>query len=178
MGILTNPDTSFQEAVFLQLDLIREILEIRFLAALIGGFFLVAYAFWPFRLVGFIMAPVSAGVTLFLGGLLLFEAYMRLVDLISDVQVKKPLIIPGREKPVIMFEGTGRLLAGSALLAWSLAYVNPASRVAFHWPLDLAVTVFSGALLIYYVISDLPHDPNYKKFWSREEPEPAPSPST
>lgn len=174
MGIIA--EQTLQERFIIQMYILRSVLESRFLTAIIGGFFLVAYAWWPWRMgMDPIMAAFYSLFTLILGASQLYEGYDKLQYMIVDPETEKP---EREKKSTLPYEGSFRFFSGFMLLVWALAYVNPANRVAFHWPLDLAVTLIAGALMIYYVISDFPHDSKnfWKRFASTEEPEPSPQP--
>jgi hypothetical protein len=45
-----------------------------------------------------------------------------------------------------------RFLGGALLLAYLLVYLPPQGRIVAHWPLDLAITLVSGAIMVIYGI--------------------------
>jgi hypothetical protein len=110
--------------------------------AIFAGFYLVAYAFWVPHLFSSVAAMVAViAVTLVLGLGLLYDGFEAALGL-DEGQPVTPL--PGRRPR--------RLLGGLVLLAYVLVYVPPTGRIVAHWPLDLAITVVSGVVMIVYGI--------------------------
>jgi len=126
------------------LDSLKQLLLMTWLWSIFAGFYLVAYAFWVPRL--FASLPVVVLVimaTLALGGSILVDGFSRALQLQS-----------GRTARVIPFVRVRQLLGGLSLLAYVSVYLPPGGRVVAHWPLDLAITLASGLILVAYGIMD------------------------
>lgn len=110
--------------------------------AIFAGFYLVAYAFWVPHLFSSIVAIIAViAVTLVLGFGLLYDGFEAALGL-DEGRPITPL--PGRR--------ARRFLGGLVLLAYVAVYIPPTGRIVAHWPLDLAITVVSGVVMIVYGI--------------------------
>ena len=48
-----------------------------------------------------------------------------------------------------------RVAGGLLLLAYVSVYLPASGRVVAHWPLDLAITVVAGMVMVAYAIADV-----------------------
>jgi len=108
--------------------------------SIFAGFYLVAYVFWdPTLFANILVVAVVAALTLVLGVGLLQDGFLRAVELQWGTAYRSlPLRRPRR------------CVGGALLLGYLLVYLPPQGRVVAHWPLDLAITAVSGALMIVY----------------------------
>jgi len=126
----TTPTTGLLTRVFLM----------TWLWAIFAGFYLVAYAFWVPHLFSSLAAiVVLIAITLALGFGLLYDGFEAALAL-DEGEPITPL--PGRR--------VRRLLGGFVLLLYLSVYLPPSGRIVAHWPLDLAITVVSGVVMIVY----------------------------
>jgi len=108
--------------------------------AIFAGFYLVAYTFWVPRLFSSIVVIIAViAVTLVLGFGLLYDGFEAALAL-DEGEAITPF--PGRR--------LRRFLGGFVLLAYVSVYVPPTGRIVAHWPLDLAITVVSGIVMVVY----------------------------
>jgi len=119
---------------------LKQIFLMTWLWNIFAGFYLVAYAFWVPRLFTSLpLVVVVVLVTLALGGSVMVDGFSRAMQLQSGTAlVALPLVRPRQ------------LLGGTALLAYLSVYFPPSGRIVAHWPLDLAITVISGVVLLAY----------------------------
>jgi hypothetical protein len=123
------------------LDPLKQIFQMTWLWSIFAGFYLVAYAFWVPRLFSSLPLVVLAIiVTLALGGSILADGFSRAMQL----QTGKA---SSRKAP---FLRATHLLGGLVLLAYVSVYLPPGGRIVAHWPLDLAITVLSGVIILAY----------------------------
>ncbi len=124
------------------MDLIIRIFKIKWLWTIFAGFYLVAYAFWVPGLFSeiFIIIAIIA-ITLMAGFGLLIDGFSKAYELDGGgVALNLPF------KRVWRF-------AGAILLFWYLlAYIPPTGRIVAHWPLDLAITLVAGLVMLAYGI--------------------------
>jgi hypothetical protein len=126
------------------LDSLKQILLMTWLWSIFAGFYLAAYAFWiPGLFASLPLAVLAIVVTLALGGSFLNDGFSGALQLQTGTAVRAVPLVRAR-----------RLLGGLALLACAPLYLPPAGRIVAHWPLDLAITVVSGVILIAYGIMD------------------------
>lgn len=126
-------------------NLVKQVFLMTWLWAIFAGFYLVAYTFWVPRL--FISLPVVVAlvlVTLILGAGFLLDGFLKALEL----QTSSPM----RTVPV---RRARRFLGGMLLIGYLLVYLPLQGRVVAHWPLDLAITVVSGVIMVVYGIMDL-----------------------
>jgi hypothetical protein len=124
------------------IESIRRVLLMTWLWVIFAGFYLVAYAFWVPRLFNNTSAIIGAMIlTLVLGGGQLLDGFRRAMEL-QHSELSRPL--PHRR--------IWHFLSGAILLGFVLVYFPPSGRIVAHWPLDLAITVASGMLMIAYSI--------------------------
>ena len=115
----------------------------RWLIAYFAGFYLLAYAFWVPHLFNndwIIVIPTIAG-TVILGMGLMAEGNWRVYELAKKTKQRK---LPMR--------WLWQILGGTTLLIYVAVYIPEEGRVVAHWPLDLAITIIAGALIIVYGI--------------------------
>ena len=118
----------------------RQIFLMTWLWAIFAGFYLVAYVFWVPRLFsGLPLVIVVAAATLVAGAALLQDGFLKAVELQT-----------GTKASPLPLRRTRRLVGGLLLLGYLAVYVPPQGRVVAHWPLDLAITAVSGALMVVY----------------------------
>lgn len=126
------------------LDSLKQIFLMTWLWSVFAGFYLVAYAFWVPRLFSsLIVVAFVILVTLALGFSLLADGFSRALQLQSGAAPKAIPFVRGRQ-----------LLGGLVLLAYLSVYIPPGGRIVAHWPLDLAITVVSGAIMVAYAIAN------------------------
>jgi hypothetical protein len=126
------------------LDSLKQIFLMTWLWSIFAGFYLVAYAFWVPRL--FSSLPVIVLVilvTLALGGTVLADGFSRALQLQTGASPKAFPFVRARQ-----------LVGGLVLLAYLSVYLPPGGRIVAHWPLDLAITVLSGVILVVYAIAN------------------------
>jgi hypothetical protein len=122
--------------------LIREVFFMTWLWSIFAGFYLVAYAFWVPLLFGSVPVILAAeAVTLVLATGFLLDGFLRALELQTSIAMRA---IPLRR--------VRRLLGGAILLSYLSVYLSPQGRIVAHWPLDLAITAVSGAIMIVYGI--------------------------
>ena len=127
-----------------QPGLLTRIFLLTWLWSIFAGFYLVAYAFWVPTL--FSSLPIVASVialVLVLGLGLLYDGFGTALTLGGG----QPL----RTLPARRF---WRLAGGLVLLACPSVYLPPDGRVVAHWPLDLAITLVAGVMMIAYAITN------------------------
>ena len=120
------------------------ILRMTWLWSIFAGFYLVAYTFWvPTLFANLALVIAIAGLTLVLGFGFLYDGFSTAMALQGSP--------PARALPV---ERLRRFAGGGLLLAYTLVYIPPHGRIAAHWPLDLAITVVSGVIMLVYGIKN------------------------
>ena len=126
--------------------LAKQVFLMTWLWAIFAGFYLVAYVFWVPRLFSGLArrTGVVAAVTLVLGAGFLLDGFLRALEL----QTSSPM----RAVPLRRIR---RFLGGALLLGYLLVYLPPQGRVVAHWPLDLAITLVSGVIMVVYGIMNL-----------------------
>jgi hypothetical protein len=127
------------------LDLIKKIFLMDWLWKIFAGFYLVAYAFWVpalFDSLPLIVLVISA--TLILGLGLLADGFSKALEL--------EYRIPALALP---FRRIWLTLGAVFLFGYLMVYIPPGGRVVAHWPLDLAITLLSAAVLLAYAIWDI-----------------------
>ena len=116
-----------------QTNLLTRIFLLTWLWSIFAGFYLVAYAFW-------VPALFS---TLVLGFALLYDGFGAALSLGGGSPQRA---LPGRR--------FWRIAGGLILLAYVSVYLPASGRVVAHWPLDLAITVVAGVVMVAYAIAD------------------------
>ncbi len=112
--------------------------------SIFAGFYLVAYAFWlPTLFSSLVLILPAIAVTLVLGFALLYDGFGAALSLSGGTPVR---MLPGRR--------FWRLAGGVLLLAYVSVYLPTSGRVVAHWPLDLAITVVAGVVMVAYAIAD------------------------
>jgi hypothetical protein len=120
------------------------VFKMSWLWSIFAGFYLVAYAFWlPSLFASLLVVVLAAALTLVLGLSFLYDGFSTAVAL-QGGPATKPLAL----------RRARRLAGGALLLAYLLVYVPPHGRIVAHWPLDLAITAVSGAIMLVYGIQD------------------------
>jgi hypothetical protein len=123
---------------------IGQILKMSWLWSIFAGFYLVAYTLWvPSLFSNLIGAIAVAGLTLLLGTVFLYNGFSTALAL----QGGQPAPLPPARR-------LSRFAGGGLLLAYLLVYIPPQGRIVAHWPLDLAITAVSGAVMLVYGIQD------------------------
>ena len=126
------------------LDSLKQILLMTWLWSIFAGFYLVAYAFWVPRLFSsLIVVALVILVTLALGGSILADGFSRALQLQT-----------GASQKAVPFVRARQLLGGLVLLAYLSVYLPPGGRIVAHWPLDLAITVLSGVMMVAYAVAN------------------------
>jgi hypothetical protein len=120
------------------------IFKMSWLWSIFAGFYLVAYTFWVPTLFANLMVMIGlAGLTLLLGLGFLYDGFSTALALQGGS--------PARALPVGRLR---RFAGGGLLLVFWLVYVPPQGRIVAHWPLDLAITVVSGIVMLVYGIQN------------------------
>jgi hypothetical protein len=119
-----------------------QVFKMSWLWSIFAGFYLVAYTFWLPGLSTNLLVVIAAVVlTLVLGLSLLYDGFSAAVTLQGGPSVRA---LPLRR--------LRRLTGGELLIAYVPLYLPSQGRVVAHWPLDLAITVVSGAVMIAYAL--------------------------
>lgn len=126
------------------LDFILRLFQIRWLWNIFAGFYLVAYAFWDPGLFDNLAAVISAiAVTLVIGFGLLTDGFYRAYELDK-----------GGTMPDLPFRRLWRFAGAILLFSYLLVYIPPTGRIVAHWPLDLAITLVAGLVMLAYGVLD------------------------
>jgi hypothetical protein len=121
-------------------SLVKDFLFMRWLWEIFAGFYLVAYTFWVPKLFSDILVIVLlGGLTLLVGLVLLYLGFQRALEL------DKRRVLPMIPKVRLWW-----LIGGILLLGYISVYIPPSGRIVAHWPLDLAITVVSGFIMLGY----------------------------
>lgn len=114
----------------------------RWLWLLFVSFYLVAYSFWIPTLFDelWIILSLSAA-TLIAGGGLFLEGMWRVLEFEKNNEKAMPSL------PQIRIWQTA---GGILLLGYVLVYVPQEGRIVAHWPLDLAITIIAGIIMLAY----------------------------
>ncbi|MDA4131771.1 MAG: hypothetical protein OK454_01420 [Thaumarchaeota archaeon] len=121
------------------------VFKMSWLWSIFAGFYLVAYTFWlPGLSTNALVVIAAAALTLVLGLSLLYDGFSAAVSLQGGPSAK---VLPSRR--------LRRLTGGVLLIAYLPLYFPSQGRVVAHWPLDLSITVVSGAVMIVYGIQGL-----------------------
>ena len=125
-----------------QAGLPARIFLLTWLWSIFAGFYLVAYTFWVPTLFSslLIVIPLVA-VTLILGFGLLYDGFGTALTLGGGT--------PGQDLPA---KRLWRLAGGLLLLAYLSVYLPSSGRIVAHWPLDLAITVIAGLVMVAYAM--------------------------
>jgi hypothetical protein len=127
-----------------QASLVTRIFLLTWLWAIFAGFYLAAYAFWVPKLFSSLLIAIPlVAVTLILGFGLLYDGFGAALTLGGST--------PGRPLPE---KRLWRLAGGLLLLAYLSVYLPPTGRIVAHWPLDLAITVLAGLVMVAYAITN------------------------
>jgi len=125
------------------LEQARQLFLMTWLWSIFAGFYLVAYAFWVPRLFASLpLVILVAAVTLALGASLLVDGFSKAMQLQT-----------GKAMKILPLARARLLLGGLALLAFLSVYVPPGGRIVAHWPLDLAITLAAGVVMLAYGIT-------------------------
>lgn len=120
------------------------VFKMSWLWSIFAGFYLLAYTFWlPSLFSGLVVTTLAAAVTLFLGFSFLYDGFSTAVALQGGPATK-----------ALSLRRLRRLAGGGLLLAYLPVYFPSQGRIVPHWPLDLAITVVSGAIMVIYAIQD------------------------
>jgi hypothetical protein len=125
------------------LDRLEQLFLMTWLWSIFAGFYLVAYAFWvPNLSTSLPLVVLGVAVCLALGGSLLVDGFFRAAKLQSGT--------PERILPIVRAR---QVLGGLALLAFLSVYLPPSGGIVAHWPLDLAITLVSGVIMLAYGVA-------------------------
>lgn len=114
----------------------------QWLWSLFAAFYLIAYTFWiPALFDDFLTIIPLSSFTLIVGGGLLLEGLWRVLELEKNNERKMPTLPRVR---------IWRMLGGILLIGYLLVYIPQEGRIVAHWPLDLAVTVIAGIIMLVY----------------------------
>jgi hypothetical protein len=120
------------------------IFKMSWLWSIFAGFYLVAYTFWvPSLFANLVVMIGLAGLTLLLGLGFLYDGFSTALALQGGS--------PASTLPVGRLR---RFAGGGLLLVYWLVYLPPQGRIVAHWPLDLAITVVSGIVMLVYGIQN------------------------
>ena len=109
-----------------------------------AGFYLVAYLFWlPGVFTNLATLITAAALTLVLGFSFLYDGFSAAMALQGGTATK-----------TLSLRRVRRLTGGGLLIAYMPLYIPAHGRIVAHWPLDLAITAVSGAIMIVYGIQD------------------------
>jgi hypothetical protein len=141
----TNKAPSELKGARVILDSIKQLFLMSWLWIIFAGFYLVAYSFWDPHLFpkNVLLMAASLCITLLFGFALLLDGFSRAVELQS-----------GKVLQSIRFRREWHIVGGLALLGYVSVYVPPAGRVVAHWPLDLAITIVSGVIILFYGVTN------------------------
>lgn len=129
-------------------EVLVQTLRMSWLWCIFAGFYLVAYAFWVPGLFGSgLLAALLILVAVGLGGSLLYDGFSNALALQTGRRGGGLALPFGRARVA---------LGGAVLLAFVDVYLPPSGRIVAHWPLDLAITVVSGLVLLYYAVTGPP----------------------
>jgi hypothetical protein len=127
------------------MGLIKKISLMRWLWGIFAGFYLVAYVFWvPAMLDRLLFVVLVASLTLILGLSLLVDGFSRALEL---EYMEKP--------PALPFKRAREALGAIFLFGYLLVYLPPGGRIVAHWPLDMAITLLAGIIILVYAIWDI-----------------------
>jgi len=126
------------------LDSLKQLFLMTWLWSAFAGFYLLAYTFWIPRLLASLplVVLVLAG-TLALGFSVLVDGFSEAVKLQTGRTSWRPPFVRVR-----------RLAGGLALLVYGSVYLPSGGRVVAHWPLDLAITVVSGVVMVAHGVKE------------------------
>ena len=125
-------------------ELVKKIFLIRWLWTIFASFYLIAYAFWiPILFENILVMIPMLVITLIIGGGLLVEGVWRVLELDRKVTTKMPRL------PKLRIWQIG---GGIFLIGYILVYIPEEGRIVAHWPLDLAITIITGAIMLVYSI--------------------------
>jgi len=126
------------------IDFIKRIFLLRWLWSIFSGFYLVAYTFWVPTLFSDLPLKISVFVvTLIVGAGLVMDGFLRAMELEKSTSM-----------PALPFRRVWRILGGIFLLGYLLVYIPPQGRIVAHWPLDLAITLVGGLVMLAYAVLD------------------------
>ena len=109
-----------------------------------SSFYLIAYAFWiPVLFENIVVMIPILITTLAIGGGLLVEGAWRVLEFEKNI-TKMPTL---PQLKIWQFVGGIFFLIG-----FLTVYIPDEGRVVAHWPLDLAITIIAGALILIYSI--------------------------
>jgi len=124
------------------LEFVKKIFLMRWLWSIFAGFYLVAYAFWVPNLFNNLLTIIIViAITLIAGLGLLYDGFSKALELDTG---KALLALP------IMW--LWRALGAILLFGYLLVYIPPEGRIVAHWPLDLAITLVAGIVMLAYLI--------------------------
>jgi hypothetical protein len=126
------------------MSLLARVFLLTWLWSIFAGFYLAAYSFWvPTLFSNLLIVIPLITVTLILGFGLLYDGFGAALTLGGGT--------PGRTLPA---RRLWRLTGGLFLLAYFSVYLPASGRIVAHWPLDLAITVLAGLVMVAYAIMD------------------------
>jgi hypothetical protein len=121
---------------------VSRIFEMTWLWSIFAGFYLVAYAFWvPSLSANPVVVIGLVGLTVLLGLASLYDGFSTAMAVGS-----------GSRARALPLRRLRRFAGGVILLAYLPVYIPSQGRIVAHWPLDLAITVVSGVVMLVYGI--------------------------
>ncbi len=126
------------------MDLVIRIFKIKWLWTIFAGFYLVAYAFWVPDLFSEMLVVIAViAITLIVGFGLLIDGFSRAHE-----------VDGGGAMPNLPFKRLWRFAGAILLFGYLLVYIPSTGRIVAHWPLDLAITLVAGLVMLGYGILD------------------------
>ena len=121
-------------------NILVRIFLMTWLWSIFAGFYLVAYSFWVPTLFSNLIVIVSLVVlTLALGLVLLYDGF------------GAALALGGRSTwQILPLKRVWRIAGGLLLLSYLSVYLPSKGRIVAHWPLDLAITLIAGLMMLTY----------------------------
>lgn len=130
------------------MDFVRTAFQKTWLWSILGGFYIMVYAMWVPGLFGSDLPVmiIVLGITVIAG-----------LGLLADGFSGAARIDKGTEMPGLPFKRLWRFAGAALLFGYVLIYLPPYGQImaVAHWPLDLAITVVSGLMMLGYGIFDL-----------------------
>lgn len=127
------------------IDLIKKIFLIQWLWSIFAGFYLVAYTFWIPDLFEELPVVLSIFAITMISGL----------GLVIDGLWRAKELDEGIDMPSLPFRRLWRFIGALFLFGYLLVYIPPEGRIVAHWPLDLAITLVAGLVLLFYAVLNI-----------------------
>ena len=127
------------------IELIKKIFLIQWLWSIFAGFYLVAYTFWIPDLFEELPVVLSIFAITMISGL----------GLVIDGLWRAKELDEGIDMPSLPFRRLWRFIGALFLFGYLLVYIPPEGRIVAHWPLDLAITLVAGLVLLFYAVLNI-----------------------